>query len=77
MARVATPSAKPDALTYMPLTLLISREAHIVAVPFSLEVNNTIFSLPLCADPMPPLVVAWTIFKATVESDLIAPKDKE
>ena len=42
----------------------------------SLEASNAILPSPLCTDPMLPLVAMLTIFRATLNILLGAPKDK-
>ena len=61
----------------MPVKLPLSREAHLKAMAVSLEAANTILPSPLCADSTLPLSSTLTIFKATLDSPSIVPKDKE
>ena len=42
----------------------------------SLEAANAVLPSSLCANPTPPLVAMLTIFKATLDSPFVAPKDK-
>ena len=63
-------------LSYMPIKVPLSRDAHLQAMVVSLEATNAILPFPLCADSMLPLVVALTIFKAMLDSPFVAPKDK-
>ena len=42
-----------------------------------LEATNAILHSSLYADPMVPLAATLAIFKATLESQFIVPKDKE
>ena len=41
-----------------------------------LEAANAVLPSPLCKDPMLPLVATLAIFKAMLDSSLVAPKDK-
>ena len=41
-----------------------------------LEAAIAVLPYPLCANPMLPLVATLTILKATLDSPLVAPKDK-
>ena len=41
-----------------------------------LEATNAVLPSSLCTDPMLPLMGMLTIFKATLESPFVAPKDK-
>ena len=42
----------------------------------ALEANNAILPSPLCANPMLPLAATLDIFKATLDSPSVVPKDK-
>ena len=59
------------------MKLPLSREAHIKAKAVGLEASNSILPTPLYADPKLPLAATLTIFKATLESNCIALKDKK
>ena len=61
---------------YMSIKVPSSRGAHLQAMAVGLEAANAILPSPLCADPMLPLVATLTIFKATLESLLVVPKNK-
>ena len=61
---------------YMPIKLLLFRDSHLQVIAVGLEVANAILPSPFCADPMLPLVATLAIFKATLDSPLVVPKDK-
>ena len=54
-----------------------SREAHIKAIVVNLEAAKTVLPSPLCADPMFPLASTLVIFKATLSSESMVPRDKD
>ena len=54
----------------------MSRDALLQVIVVGLEAASAVLPSPLCADPVLPLVVTLTIFKATLDSLLVAPKDK-
>ena len=60
----------------MPVKLPSPKEAHLQVMTVSLEATNTVLPSPLCADPMLPLAATLTIFRAMLDSPLVAPKDK-
>ena len=60
----------------MPMKLPLSRDAHLQAIAVSLEAINAVLSSSLCADPMLPLAATLTIFRAMLDSPLVALKDK-
>ena len=60
----------------MPVKLPSSKEAHLQVMAVGLEAANAILPSPLCEDPMLPLVAMLTIFRAMLDSPLVAPKDK-
>ena len=60
----------------MPVKLPSSKEAHLQVMTVSLEATNAVLPSPLCADPMLPLAATLTIFRAMLDSPLVAPKDK-
>ena len=60
---------------YTPVKVPSSKDAHLQAMAVGLEATNAILPLSLCADPMLPLVGTLAIFKATLGSPFIAPKD--
>ena len=62
---------------YTPIKVPSSRDAHLQAMAVGLEAANAILPSLLCTDPMLPLVSALAIFKATLDSPFVAPKDKE
>ena len=74
---MAAVSAGADDKAYMALKLPSSREAHVKPVALSLEAANAVLPCPLCAGPMLFLLATLTIFKATLDSNSMAPKDKE
>ena len=41
-----------------------------------LEATNAILPSPLCTDPMLPLAAMLAIYKATLDSPFVVPKDK-
>ena len=41
-----------------------------------LEAANAVLPSPLCTNPMLPLAATLAIFKATLDSPFVAPKDK-
>ena len=61
---------------YMPVKVPSSRDTHLQAKVVGLEATNTILPLSLCTNPMLPLVGTFAIFRATLESPFVAPKDK-
>ena len=70
-------SARVNPKAYIPIKLPIYREAYIKAMVVILEVANTALPSPLCANPIIPLVATLTIFTAALDSNSMAPKDKE
>ena len=62
--------------TYTPVKVPSSQDAHLQAMAVGLEAANAILPLSLCTDPMLPLAGTLAIFKATLESLFVAPKDK-
>ena len=60
----------------MPVKVLSSRDTHLQAMAVGLEAANAILPSPLCTNPMLPLVVMLAIFKATLDSLLVVPKDR-
>ena len=60
----------------MPMKVPSSRDAHLQEMAVSLEATNAILPSLLCANPMLPLVAMLTIFKATLDSLFVVPKDK-
>ena len=62
--------------TYAPIKVPSSWDAHLQVMVVGLEATNAVLPLSLCADPMLPLVGMLAIFKATLESPFVAPKDK-
>ena len=61
----------------MSVKLPKSSEAHIKAMEVGLEAANAILTSLLCTNPMLPLLATFTIFKAALNSESMAPKDKE
>ena len=61
---------------YTPIKLPSSREAHLKVLAVGLKATNAIVHSPLSADPMLPLVATLAIFRATLDSPLVALKDK-
>ena len=60
----------------MPVKVPSSSDAHLQVMVVGLKAGNTILPLPLCSNPMLPLVGTLSIFKATLESPFAALKDK-
>ena len=60
----------------MPIKVPLSRDAHLQAMVVGLEAANAVLPSPLSANPMLPLVATLAIFKATLDSPFVAPKDK-
>ena len=54
----------------------LSRDTHLQAMAVSLEAANAVLPSSLCANPMLPLAGTLSIFKATLGSPFVAPKDK-
>ena len=61
---------------YMPIKVPLSRDTHLQAMAVGLEAANAVLPSSLCANPMLPLAGTLAIFKATLESLFVAPKDK-
>ena len=61
---------------YMPVKLPSSKEAHLQVMTVGLEAANAVLPSPLCADPMLPLVTMLAIFRAMLDSPLVALKAK-
>ena len=76
IAGVAVASVGVGIQIYTFVKLSSSREAHFKAMVFGLEAANTILTSSLCADPMLPLAAILAIFKATLDSPSVVPKDK-
>ena len=53
------------------------REVHIKVVVSGLEVANAMLPSPFCTNPMLPLAATLAIFKAMLDTDSLALKDKE
>ena len=51
-------------------------EAHKKVMEVGLDIVNAVLPSPLYVEPMLPLVVTLAIFKTTLNSLYIAPKDK-
>ena len=66
-----------DIQLYTPIKLSLSREAQTEAMAVFLEATNAILPSQLCLDRMVPLTATLAIFKATLDRNSIAPKDKE
>ena len=64
------------ALTYTPVKVPLSRDAHLQAMAVGLEAANAVLLSSLCADLMLPLAGMLAIFQATLDSLFVAPKDK-
>ena len=75
-AGVAVASARAGIQPYTPMKLPSSKDAHLQAIVVSLEAANAILPSPLCADPMLPLAAMLATFRATLDSPLVAPKNK-
>ena len=65
-----------DRFMYTPVKVPSSWDAHLQAMVVCLEATNAILPSSLCADPLLPLEGKLAIFKATLDSPFIAPKDK-
>ena len=61
---------------YTPMKLPSSKDAHLQAMMVGLEATNAVLPSPLCIDPMLPLAAMLTVFRATLDSPLVVPKDK-
>ena len=61
---------------YMPVKIPLSSNAYLQAMAVGLEATNAILPSPLCADPMLALAAMLAIFKATLDSPFVVPKDK-
>ena len=61
---------------YIPIKVPSSRYGHPQAMATDLEAANAILTSSLCANPMLPLAGMLVIFKATLDSLFVAPKDK-
>ena len=70
------PVATVGRLTYTPIKIPLSRDAHLLAMAVGLEDANAILPSPLCTDPMLPLVGMLAIFGAKLDSSFVVPKDK-
>ena len=75
-AKVAAASTRAGVQPYTPIKLPLSRDAYLQVIAVSLEAANAVLPSPLCTDPMLPLVAMITIFKATLDSQLVVPKYK-
>ena len=51
-------------------------DARLQAMTVGLEAANAILPLSLCTNPMLPLVGTLAIFRATLDSPFVVPKDK-
>ena len=71
-AKVAAAGAQP----YTPIKVPSSRDAHLQVMVVSLEATNAVLPSPLFVNLMLPLVATLTTFKATLDSPLVALKDK-
>ena len=60
----------------MPVKVPSSWDAHLQVMAASLEAANAILPSSLCTDPMLPLAGTLINFRATLDSLLVAPKDK-
>ena len=54
----------------------LSRDAHLQAIAVGLEAANAVLPSSLCTNPILPLAGTLTIFKATLDSPFVVPKDK-
>ena len=63
-------------LRHKPCEASLSWEAHIKVIVVGLEAANAILLSPLCVNPMLSLKATLAIFKATLDSDFMVPKDK-
>ena len=62
--------------TYTPVKVPSSWDTHLQVMVVGLEAANAILPLSLCTDPILPLAGMLAIFQATLDSPLVAPKDK-
>ena len=53
-----------------------SRDTHLQAMVVSLEAADSVLPSSLCANPMLPLAGTFAIFKASLDSQFVAPKNK-
>ena len=72
---MAVASARVGIEPCMPVKLHLSKESHLQVIVVGLEATSAILACPLCADPMLTLVAILKIFRATLDSLLVAPKD--
>ena len=61
---------------YMPIKLPLSRDAHLQLMAVSLEATNAVLPSPFCTNSMLPLMAMLAIFRATLDSPLVPPKNK-
>ena len=61
---------------YMPVKVPLSRDAPLQAMAADLEAANAVLPSSLCANPIVPLAGTLAIFKATLESPFVEPKDR-
>ena len=61
---------------YTPVKVPLSRDAHLQPMADGLEAANAVLPSSLCTNLMLPLAGMLAIFKATLESPFVAPKDK-
>ena len=69
-------AARAGMQLYTPIKLPLSRDIHLQAMAVGLEATNAILSSLFFTDPMLPLAAMLAIFKATLDSPLVAPKNK-
>ena len=73
---MAAASIRVGVQQYIPVKLPSSRDTHLQVMVVGLEAANAFLPSPLCTDPMLPLAAMLAIFKAMLDSPLVAPKDK-
>ena len=73
---MATASVGVGIQPYTPMKLPLSKESQLQAMAAVLKVANAILPSPFYADPMLLLAAMLAIFRATLDSPLVAPKDK-
>ena len=61
--------------SYTPIKVPLSRDAYLQAMVVGSEATNSVLSSSLCANPILPLAATLAIFKATLDSPLVALKD--
>ena len=73
---MAVVSERAGVQPHTPVKLPLLRDAHLQVMAVGLEATHAFLPSPLCADPMLPLAATLAIFKAMLDSPLVALKDK-